>query len=452
MNLNINDVALAVSGKIDRECNIDIKGVSTDSRSIKEGDLFIPIVGENFDGHNFIQNAFDKGASCALTQVIIPRSQKPLIYVESATEALKQLSMYYRGLFNIETVAVTGSVGKTTTKEFIYSILSKKFKTLKNIGNFNNEIGLPLTVFNLNKEHKAAVFEMGMNHLGEIESLSKIVKPDIGVITNIGTAHIENLGSRKNILRAKMEIIKGMNNGKLVLNKDDDMLGYVGVHPDYDIIYYGIKEKCDIYASGIISKGTEGQVFTLTTPNGTELIDFKMAGIHNVYNALAAAAVGHILNIPLSDIKDAIEQPVDSDMRMSVINCKNGATIINDCYNANPESMKAALKVLSEAKNRKIAILGDMLELGEFSEESHHNIGIEAAKNKIDLTICIGQKSKYLFDAVTGKNKSALYYKTKEEFYSAIIDIVKAESTVLIKASRGMKFEEITKKILEVTS
>lgn len=456
----IEEIIKAVDGVINK--NIDtrdlfIQDVSTDTRAIKNGDLFIPIVGENFDGHNFIQTAFEKGAKVCLTEKDI-ETDGILIKVLDTKKALKDLAKYYRSLFNIPVVAITGSAGKTTTKDIVASVLAQKYNVLKTEGNFNNEIGLPLTVFKINDETEVAVLEMGMNHFGEIRNLSEIAKPDIAIITNIGVSHIENLGSREGILRAKYEIFDYLDeNGLKILNADDDMLIELKNEEkegkSIEQRFYSIEKEADVFAMDIKEKGLKGIWAKINCMGEIFELDMKISGKHILSNALASVIVGKKLGLNNEQIKMGIETFVPSKMRMDIIETEN-YNIINDVYNANPNSMKATLDVLANAKGRKIAILGDMFELGEFAKKMHYEIGKYAVEKKIDELIFIGELAQYMLLGAkeTSENEkidvNINYFQTQEEFFENINNILKKGDNILIKASRGMKFEKTVDKIM----
>lgn len=453
--LQLEEIVSAVGGTIlgTTKEKIVIEAITTDTRKITEGNLFIPIKGEKFDGHDFIQQAFEKGAKCCFSQIsMIPPEGKLLILVQDTRKALRDLAEYYMSLFAVNVVAVTGSVGKTTTKDMIASVLSQKYSVLKTEGNFNNEIGLPLTVFQLDESYHTVVLEMGMNSFGEIHNLSKIAKPDIVVITNIGVSHIENLGSREGILKAKCEIFDFMKeNGIAVLNADDDKLLTLSEKQNMRISWFGLSNTKGITADEIIPNGLEGVSCTIHTKKGDFKTTISVPGEHMVLNALSATAVGLSLGLELEQIKTGIEQFVPTQMRMAVLKTKQGTTIINDSYNANPASTKAAIDVLKNTAGRKVCILGDMFELGDYGEQMHKEVGLYAAQSDIDLLICIGKLSGMTaFSAMEAGCENVLYYNTIEVFFEHGLHTVEIGDTVLVKASRGMHFEKIVEKIQEV--
>ena len=456
----IEELIKAVNGVINKNIdttNIYINDVSTDTRTITPGSLFIPIIGENFDGHNFIETAFEKGAKVCLSEKDII-TDGILIKVSDTKKALRDFAQYYRSLFKIPVVAITGSTGKTTTKDMIASVLSQKYNILKTEGNFNNEIGLPLTIFKIDDKTEVVVLEMGMNNFGEIHNLSKIAKPQIAIITNIGVSHIENLGSRDGILRAKNEIFDYLDkNGIKILNGDDDMLIELKNECPFgkckEQHFYSLKNKESAYATNIIEKGLNGITATINYFKKSFDVNIKLPGKHMVSNALVATTVGEKFGLTKEQIKKGIEEFNASKMRMDIINTHK-YTIINDVYNANPTSMKASLDVLSIAKGRKVAILGDMLELGEHSSKFHYEIGEYAVKKGIDELVFIGNLAKYMFAASKNILKEAdfntniNYFKTQEEFLSNIKNILKNGDNILVKASRSMKFEKTVDKIM----
>ncbi|NLM12580.1 MAG: UDP-N-acetylmuramoyl-tripeptide--D-alanyl-D-alanine ligase [Epulopiscium sp.] len=462
--LKINEIVSAVKGKlIQNESILDeneviITGISTDSREISCGDLFIPIKGENFDGHNFILQAFEKGVKVCLSErrdILVPKG-KLLIQVENTKQALMDLATYYRSLFSIPVVAVTGSVGKTSTKDMIASVLSQHYMVLKTQGNYNNEIGVPLTIFQLNKEHEAAVIEMGMNHFGEIHNLSKIAKPNIAVITNIGVSHIENLGSQEGILQAKCEIFDYLKeDGIVVLNGDDHFLKTLKGKIPFEIVYFGLDAANQVYAKNIQSLGVQGTEADFVLDKEEVHIQIPSPGKHMVYNALCAFAVGLKLNLTFEEIQKGILTYQSSKMRMDIFKTKKNVYIINDVYNASPHSMKAALNVLNEISDgrRKIAILGDMLEMGFYSEQAHKEVGEYAAKNKIDYLFCIGTEANHIAQGAIngGMDKSRVKtFLNQEILWNTLEHFIASEDTILIKASRGMHLEKTVEKIKEV--
>ncbi|WP_317366785.1 UDP-N-acetylmuramoyl-tripeptide--D-alanyl-D-alanine ligase [uncultured Tyzzerella sp.] len=448
----IEDVIKAVNGCINNNINTDdifIKNISTDTRTIKQGDLFIPIVGENFDGHNFIDVAFEKGAIACLSQKDI-KTDNIVIKVGDTKDALKDLAIYYKSLFNIPVIALTGSAGKTTTKDMLASCLSVKYNTVKTQGNFNNEIGLPLTIFNIEEDTQVVVLEMGMNHFGEIRELSKIAKPDIALITNIGVSHIENLGSREGILRAKYEIFEYLKpNGIKILNGDDDML-YTLKEDSSRCYFYSVDSTLDAYATNIKEKGIEGISATINYFDKSFNLDLKIPGKHMISNALAVTLVCSILGLKENEIKEGLETFKPSKMRMDIIKVDK-YTVINDAYNANPTSMKATLDVLATTKGRKVAILGDMFELGEYSNDMHYDVGKYATEKGIDELIFIGEHSYYMLQGANSNKNSKSninYFKTQDDFIKDIYNVLNEGDTILVKASRGMKLENTVDKII----
>ncbi len=445
----IKDLINAVSGKIEKQ-NIDnlyIENVSIDSRNIKKGDLFIPIIGANFDGHDFINIAFEKGAKACLTQKNI-KSNGLLIKVSDTKKALKDLAKYYRSLFNIPAIAITGSTGKTTTKDIVYSVLSQKFNVLKTEGNFNNEIGLPLTIFKLTKEHEIIVLEMGMNSFGEIKRLSEIAQPKIAVITNIGVSHIGKFKNKEDILKAKTEIFEYLEkDGLKILNADDDFL--YKLPKDTNIVFYSIQNKADVFAKNI-KETTFDTTANITCFDKNFDIKLNILGKHMILNALAAIAIGNYFNIPIKDIQNALQNICLSKMRMEIINTENNI-IINDSYNASPSSIKAALDVLANFSQNKVAIIGDMLELGEFSFKYHFEIGKYAALKNLNTIIFIGNDAKYMLkgakENINGFNTNLYYFENKEKCFEVIKDIIKKDDVILIKASRGMQLEKTIDKL-----
>lgn len=455
--LNICNGKLIIGNK-DEICD----NFSKDTRTINSGDVYIGIKGEKFDGNLFYLDAISKGAKVCILQGIDVDLEKvkkynnvTIIKVEDTIKTLQEIAKYKRSLYNIPVVAITGSVGKTSTKDIVSRVLEEKFNVLKTEGNLNNHIGLPLTILKL-KKHEALVLEMGMNNLGEISVLTNIAKPNVAVITNVGTSHIGNLGSRDNILKAKLEILEGLSkDGVLVINKDNDLLKKWYEenikNVNYKVQTYGIKEKSDFTGYNIIAK-EYGSKYKIDINNNTYDIEIKIGGEHFVLNSLCAISVASIFQIPMNKIINGILNFELTKNRME-IKKKKGITIINDCYNANYDSMKAALDFLGASKNnRKIAILGDMLELGEFSKELHKKVGIEVSKNKIDILITVGDNSKYISYSAEncGMQKDNIFnFSNNIEAINKIKDIMQENDIILVKASNGMKFKEIVDEILK---
>ncbi len=440
LKFTVEDVKKALGKEDEKTNNSLVSGVSIDSRNIKDGMMFVAIKGERVDGHDYIESALKSGASCVLSEK--ESDNDAVVTVENSSVALGCVARAYKEKYNLPTVSVTGSVGKTSTKDMIASVMECMGPCLKTEGNFNNELGLPLTCFNLNETHKSAVLEMGMSAFGEIEYLVGIAKPDVAVITNIGISHIENLGSREGILKAKMEITKGFSKKNLlIVNNDDDMLSAIDKNVDYKIFTYGIDNKSDYMATDIENLGLSGMRFMAHTPKESFLVSISVPGIHNVYNALSAIAVGEWFGISTEKIQDAIKETSLTKMRLTITE-GNGITLINDCYNASPDSIQASLDVLKTASGRKIAVLGDVLELGEYSKSAHEKIG-KMIKGRADVAIFAGCEQEYGYKMALEDNIEAYYFKTTDEARDFAKDFVKIGDTVLCKASRGMHFEKI---------
>ena len=446
--LRVKDIIRVTNGKLlcgDEE-TICVN-FSKDTRTIQKGDIYIGLKGEKFDGSKFWKQALENGAEGVIIQgqeiskeEMEKYSNKIIIEVENTLEALYEIARYKRSLYDIPVIAITGSVGKTSTKDIIASVVSTQYKTLKTEGNNNNNIGLPLTILKL-KDHEAVVIEMGMNHFGEISLLTSIAKPTLSVITNIGTAHIGNLGSRENILKAKLEILEGIKKPKLIINNDNDLLHkwYLENKEKVEIHPYSLKNAKDIELK------EESSTFKTIINNELE-ITVPVGGEHFVYNALCAIEVGKLLNISDEKIQKGIAEFELTKKRMDIRKLKNGAILINDSYNASYESMKASLEYLSKYPGkRKIAVLGDMFELGEYSTELHEKVGKEVTKNKIDILICSGENSKYIINNSSMVEK--YYLKNNEEILEKLQQILSDGDVVLVKASNGMKFYEICQKL-----
>lgn len=459
--LTCAEILNAVNGELLRGSSSTIFGnISTDSRKIESGDLFVPLVGQNFDGHDYIESSFEKGAwGCILSKYhenILNNidNGKVLIKVDDTLKALREIATYYRSKFNIPFTGITGSVGKTSTKDMVSSVVSKKYNVLKTEGNFNNEIGVPLTVFRLSNSHEGAVLEMGMSGFGEISRLTSIIKPDIAIITNIGVSHIENLGSKNNILKAKMEILEGLSgSGLVILNGDDSLLYGVKDQINFRKVYYGLSDGLEYKAYNIVSKGEEGTEFSILLGEKEYYVFVPSPGIHNVYNALAAIATGMELQIPPQKIVEGIRDFVPSKMRLHITD-HNGIKIINDAYNASPQSMEAAINVLCDIGKgkRTFAVLGDMLELGHISLDAHTQIGGYAAKIGCSFIVCVGENGRYIYQGAldNGVPQNRVFHfsdtKSASDFLKGILN---TGDVVLVKGSRGMKMESIVSSISE---
>ncbi|MBZ4644973.1 MAG: UDP-N-acetylmuramoyl-tripeptide--D-alanyl-D-alanine ligase [Clostridia bacterium] len=457
--MKINEIVQATGGQlVNGNGEVELVDISTDSRNIKEGMFFIPLKGEKFDGHDFIPKSFEAGAvGCIVEKDInIEFHDKCVIKVGNSLKALQDIARYYRQKFSIPFVAVTGSVGKTTTKDMIACVLDQKYKVLKTLGNFNNEIGLPLTVFRLNRTHHIGVTEMGMSGFGEISRLVSIVKPETAVITNIGLSHIEKLGSQENILKAKMEVFEEFDKDSLaILNGDDRLLFNLKGNLPFRIIYYGIyNDKCELKAQDISYHGEEGSSFSIIVDGATYTVRVPVMGEHNIYNALASIAAGMEYGISMNNIIKGIALFKPEKMRMDIFESK-GIKVINDCYNASPASMAAALKVLKQIHNegRKIAILGDMLEMGEWAFDAHKKVGSDVVKNNIDYLMTVGYNGKNIALGAlqAGMAEENIFsFDNNDEVIKFIDHFIKCGDAVLIKASRGMKMEGIAEHIREV--
>jgi len=446
--MKLAEIASAVNGVLNNASYVALEAASieTDTRKLCAGGLFVPLKGETFDGHDFIAAALANGTVCALSEREAD-IDAPIIRVASTRQALLALAAHYRRKFDIPVVAITGSAGKTTTKDLIASVLSEKFNVLKTHVNENNEIGLPKTVFRLNDIAEIAVLEMGMNHFGEMRNLSRTAQPDIVVITNVGTAHIENLGSREGVLAAKSEAFDFLRpGGRIILNRDDDMLPTLQSTRD-DISYYGFDSGNACYATDIVHSGLSGISFVCHTPRETFHVHVPLPGKHMVSNALAAAAVGDALGLSGAEIAKGIRKFTPSGMRCDTFTTAKGLTIIDDSYNANPAAMKATLDVLQTAPGRRIAILGDMLELGAFSAQLHREVGAYAASLGLAQIICIGQESRAMYEGALDAGGTARHFETKADFLQMIETLIADGGTFLIKASRGMGFEQITERL-----
>ncbi len=452
MEMTFNEMLNAIDGEvIIKSEDVSFNKLCIDTRKIEKNNVFLAIKGANFNGNDFALKALEAGASIVIIDEVKfnlneIENKGTIVKVKNTREALLNLAKFYRKKLGLKVVGVTGSTGKTSTKDLIAALLSHKYKVFKTKGNFNNDIGLPLMILELTSKDDVAVLEMGMSSLGEIELLADVARPDIAVITNIGLSHIENLKTQENILKAKMEISTFFNKeNTLIINAEDKLLKNVYSNR-FKVEKIGYNHEYDVYASNIILKEEETEF--LAHAFGEEAVfNLPMAGKHNVLNTMLAIEVANCLNVSFEDMIKGLENLEATSMRLQVIK-KEGLIIINDCYNASPDSMKSSLDVLSAYKDhRKVAILGDMYELGEESEKAHFEVG-EYAKDKLDILIVIGRYIKNFKDGFN--NDNIIMYKTKEECIKELKNIVKLNDVVLIKASRGVKLEDVVKKLEEI--
>ena len=448
-NMTVRNIAAACGGVLKNGDNPDdeITGVIIDSRVAEPGNLFIATRGERVDGHSFITQAIEKGAAAVVCEEK-PDAAIPCILVKDSLQALKDIAIFYRKQINIPVIGITGSVGKTSTKEFIAAVLSARHKVLRTAGNHNNEIGLPLTILKIRADHEVAVLEMGINDFGEMRRLSAMARPDIAVLTNIGDCHLERLGDRTGVLKAKAEIFDFLApDGHVVVNGDDALLQTLPAVNGKAPVRFGTGAENDIAAGPVENLGLEGTAAKVAVKKTKQAFEIKvpLPGEHMIYSALAAVAVGTLLGLNESEMKEGLAGIQSVPGRSFVIRMPAG-TVIDDCYNANPVSMASALLLLKSAKGRKVAILGDMFELGAEKRALHAMVGAKAVMAGADVLICIGPLSKSMYDAAKQADdagREIYYFADKESFIKAAAGILCADDTVLIKASRGMAFETL---------
>lgn len=452
--ITVREIVESTKGSLLRgDESTKISGVSTDSRNAKFGDAFFPLIGEVHDAHKFIPQVVENGCRTLIVSDKAAAEKYEdcnVIAVSDTLEALQAVAKYYMSKLNVKTIAVTGSVGKTTTRDMVYYICSEKYKTGRTVGNYNNDIGVPLTIFSLDDTMEVAVLEEGMDHFGDIHRLVDMTRPDVGIITNIGISHLENLGSCENILKAKMEITDyfGPDN-VLVINQSCDLLNKSDIKGDYKVVTIGENDESDFVVSDIHDLGEEGTEFTLKAGTEVRKISLEVPGAHNAINAALAIAGCMEIGVSLDQAVSGLKNLKLTEKRLSLKE-SNGIKVIDDTYNAAPDSMKSAITTLvNTAGGRKVVILGGMNELGPDSVKYHEEIGGFAVKNGVELIVGIGEKAK---DIVKGAEASgsdkAVWFETKDEAYDELHGLLKKGDVVLVKASRSMEMEKIVEKIL----
>ncbi|EJT5918508.1 TPA: UDP-N-acetylmuramoyl-tripeptide--D-alanyl-D-alanine ligase [Clostridium perfringens] len=451
LELNLQEIVKATKGALLKEADVkEIKAVSTDTRKIEEGTMFIALKGENFNGNNYVLEAFNKGAKIAIVDEVKCdlnelKEDMALIKVQNTGRALMDLAKFYREKLGLKVVGITGSAGKTSTKDLVAAVLSDKYKVFKTKGNFNNEIGLPLMILELDSTYDVAILEMGMRGLGQIKELAEIASPDLGIITNIGISHIEILKTRENILKAKMEIATFFDkNNTLVVCGNDDFLGSLP-SAEYKIVKTGVGENFKIGAKNIALEELSSK-FTVYDGEKEEEFSLDMPGEHNISNLMLGIAIAKELGVSFEEMKRGLNNIEATSMRLELIK-KDGFSILNDCYNSSPVAVKSAIDVMKNIEGkRRIAVLGTMRELGHKSEEAHEEIGKYAKENGIEKVLCFGDFSENIKE---GYGEGCTVYENKEELIKDLLNIICDGDIILVKASRSLKFEEITKALLE---
>ncbi|MDU6426443.1 MAG: UDP-N-acetylmuramoyl-tripeptide--D-alanyl-D-alanine ligase [Clostridium perfringens] len=451
LELNLQEIVKATKGALLKEADVkEIKAVSTDTRKIEEGTMFIALKGENFNGNNYVLEAFNKGAKIAIVDEVKCdlnelKEDVALIKVQNTGRALMDLAKFYREKLGLKVVGITGSAGKTSTKDLVAAVLSDKYKVFKTKGNFNNEIGLPLMILELDSTYDVAILEMGMRGLGQIKDLAEIASPDLGIITNIGISHIEILKTRENILKAKMEIATFFDkNNTLVVCGNDDFLGVLP-SAEYKIVKTGVGENFKIGAKNIALEELSSK-FTVYDGEKEEEFSLDMPGEHNISNLMLGIAIAKELGVSFEEMKRGLKNIEATSMRLELIK-KDGFSILNDCYNSSPVAVKSAIDVMKNIEGkRRIAVLGTMRELGHKSEEAHEEIGKYAKENGIEKVLCFGDFSEHIKE---GYGEGCTVYENKEELIKDLLNIIFDGDIILVKASRSLKFEEITKALLE---
>ena len=462
-NMTLTNIARACNGRLlypaensrKETEHAEAAGVVIDSRKAGENFIFVATKGERVDGHQFIPDVFAKGALGVVCEKEPESLPGPCIVVEDSFEALKQIGEFYRQQLPVKVVGITGSVGKTSTKEFVAAVLSMKYKVHKTLGNYNNEVGVPLTVLSMPEDTEVAVLEMGINHFGEMHNLSRIARPDICIMTNIGQCHLEFLGSREGILKAKSEMFDFMKeDGSVCINGDDDMLASIKEVKGKKPVTFGLSEQCRVYATDIKGKGLFGSEAVIHGNGESFAVQIPLPGEHMVYNALAAAAAGQLLGLTPEEIRDGIAAVESVSGRSHIVKLPD-KVLIDDCYNANPVSMEAAIDLLLQADGRRVAVMGDMFELGEQEKEMHARVGKYAADKGVECIICAGKLARCIYEGAreaAGERKDGpaaeiFYFEDRESLLEGINQILKPGDTILIKASHGMGFEKVVEQL-----
>ena len=454
-DMTLRQIAAAIRGELHYgaqgysagDAKADVAGVVLDSRKCDRDYLFIATVGERVDGHDFVGQVMEKGAAAAVVEKV-PSVDCTYILVEDSFKALKDLAAWYRSRLDVRIVGIVGSVGKTSTKEFVASVLSVKYKTLKTEGNLNNEVGMPLTILKIREEHEVAVIEMGISDFGEMTRLAEIARPDYAIYTNIGQCHLENLKTREGILQAKTELLPYLKaDAPVIINGDDDMLVRIG--ETRAVIPYGRGENCKVRSLKEEPKGLFGTDCVISDDAGSFEVHVPLPGAHMVLNALAATAAGRAFRMTNGEIRQGIEACRSVGGRSNIISTGH-YTLIDDCYNANPVSMKAAIDLLSLADTRKVAVLGDMFELGADEASLHADVGAYAAAKGIDLILATGKLSLHMYNAAKEKSAGEVrYFESREELLRALHEegLLRINDTILIKASHGMGFQAVVESL-----
>lgn len=420
--------------------------VVINSELAKPGSLFVAIRGEKHDAHTFIPAAREKGAALVVSDRVL--EQEPYLLVSDTLNALHAIARCYRNKFTIPVIGLTGSAGKTSTKDIVSAALSAKYRVMKTQGNLNNETGAALTIFSLEEDHEVAVVEMGTNHFGEIERIASFVQPDYCLFTNIGLAHIENFASREGIFRGKTEMLPYMRaGGRVIANGDDDMLRQIP-----DALLYGFSKDCAVSAAEIEDQILRGMVFTANYNAKQCRMHVPALGLHSVYNALAAVSVGVLLGMSLEEIASGIETYTPLHGRMNVHEFGR-FTVIDDTYNANPTSTKASLDVLVKCSGRRVAILGDMRELGAAAPQMHADIGRYAASLGIERILCVGKESEQMYSSAQSVVPGcSTYFLTQDDLIAALPELVREGDVILVKASRSMYLERTVEELLSLAN
>lgn len=454
MSWSLDRVARATEGHLFPFSGLELTGISTDTRSLAPGNLFVPLVGPDFDGHDFVGQAFEAGAAATLwARSQDPPAGKPFVRVESTLTAYQDLARYHRRLLAVPIVGITGSAGKTTTKELCAAVLGSRYQVHKTARNYNNEVGVPRTLLELEPSHQVAVVEMAMRGPGQIRELARLADTRVAMITSIGEAHIELLGSREAICDAKGELLEELRPGSTaVLPAESEFFERLKARTRCEVISFAVEGPADVRALRCESRGVLGWRLEVDVLGRRSSLEFPAPGRHNLSNLLGVLAVAALFGVSAEDAAEAIAGFHGAAMRMEVLPLEQGVVLLNDSYNASPAAMEGALEVLSTATGRRLAVLGDMLELGSFAPDLHRRVGEAAGKTELAVLIAVGEESRALAEAARGGPGEVLWVPDREQAWEVLRPRLQPGDTVLVKASRGVGLDWVARQLQEKTN